>query len=159
MTDIFSALESAELLRRVYPHGSHKQQIVKKPSKYLFSAPAFRAIYYRLTSNTISDENAKWKITEDLIAMYLYRIFEKKWPFSLTYDNEKWWADFILNTWDGNIIIEVGSGEKWFKWVKQVKQTSAKVQSKYSIVISESNLTNNQEQNVVHIPIRTFLLM
>ncbi len=60
MSDILDALERAELLRRIYPYGSHLNQVTsRKPSKYLFSAPAFRAIYYRLMSNIISNENAK----------------------------------------------------------------------------------------------------
>jgi len=90
MADILDALEGAELLRRVYPHGSHLNQTSsKKPSKYLFAAPAFRAIYYRLFSNIISNENAKGKITEDLVAMYFYKIFDRTKGGSLTYDSTR----------------------------------------------------------------------
>jgi predicted AAA+ superfamily ATPase len=121
MSDILEALEWAELLRRIYPHGSHLTQITsKKPSKYLFAAPAFRAIYYRLMSNIISDENAKWKITEDLIAMYFYKIFFKTSQWSMTYDSEQWWADFIMTLWLKSIGVEVWA---WSKWYKQVIQT------------------------------------
>ncbi len=154
---ILDALEWAELLRRVYPHGSHLNQVsVKKPSKYLFSAPAFRAMYFRLVSNIISDEQAKWKITEDLIAMYIARIFEKTGTGGLTYDSAQWGADFILTLWNSKIIIEVGSGSKWYK---QVIQTMKKIDAKYGIVISDDPLELNEKENIVKIPLRTFLLM
>ena len=157
MSSILDALEWAELLRRIYPYASHLTQVTsKKPSKYLFSAPAFRAIYYRLMSNIISNENAKWKITEDLVAMYFYKIFYSLLNWSLTYDNEQWGADFILKTWDISIVIEVWA---WTKWYKQVIQTMKKVPSKYGIVISEDNLEYNKEANIVKIPLRIFLLI
>lgn len=155
---ILGALEGAELLRRIYPHGSHLNQVaVNKPSKYLFSAPAFRAIYFRLMSNTIADENAKWHITEDLIAMYFSRIFTAMpGVISLTYDSTEWGADFILTIGNEKIIIEVGSGSKWYK---QVIQTMKKVDAKYGIVVSDDPLELNEEANIVRIPLRIFLLM
>jgi predicted AAA+ superfamily ATPase len=105
---VLDALEGAELLRRVYPHGSHLNQVtIRKPSKYLFSAPAFRAVYFRLTSNIISDENAKGKITEDLVGMYISKIFERTGRGGLTYDSAQGGADFILHLSEKTIVIEV----------------------------------------------------
>ncbi len=77
MSEILDALESTELLRRIYPHGLYANEVVsRKPSKYLFSTPIFRLIYSRLTSDIISDKQAKNKLTEDFVAMYLYRVFD-----------------------------------------------------------------------------------
>jgi uncharacterized protein len=157
LESILETLESAELLRRIYPQGSHLNQVItKKPSKYLFAAPAFRAMHFRLISNIISDEQVKWKITEDLIAMYITRIFDKTSIWSLTYDNAQWGADFILTLGNKRIIIEVGSGSKGYK---QVIQTMKKVDAQYGIVISEDELELNEAENIVKIPLRTFLLM
>ena len=157
MSEILDALTWAELLKRIYPYWSHLNQVVKKPSKYLFSAPAFRAIYFRLTSSIISDDNVKWKITEDLTAMYLYRIFEKKAEVSITYDSKQWGADFIVRVWKMTLVMEIGAGKN--KGYKQVVQTMQKVDSQYGIVLSESELNHNPDHNIVRIPIRTFLLM
>lgn len=157
MADILDALEDAELLRRIYPHGSNLNQISsKKPSKYLFAAPAFRAIYYRLFSNIISNENAKGKITEDLVAMYFYKIFERTKGGSLTYDSSQGGADFILTLGNRRIVMEVGSGSKGYK---QVIQTMKKIDPDYGLIVSDDPLEWNREANTVKIPLRMFLLM
>ncbi len=44
-------------------------------------------IYYRLLSDIISNENARYQITEDLVAMYLYKIFDNIGKGSLMYDS------------------------------------------------------------------------
>ncbi len=157
MSEILDALEWAELLRRIYPYGSHLNQVTsRKSSKYLFSAPAFRAIYYRLMSNIISNENAKGKLTEDIVAMYFYKIFDRAGNGSLTYDSSQWGADFILSIWWSAIVIEVGAGSKWYK---QTIQTMKKIPSKYGIVISEDQLEYDKETKIVKIPLRMFLLI
>ena len=42
--------------------GSHFKQVTQKPSKYLFSPPAFRAMYYKTICNVITDQNARGKL-------------------------------------------------------------------------------------------------
>jgi predicted AAA+ superfamily ATPase len=128
----------------------------QKPSKYLFSAPAFRAVYFRLTSNIISDENAKGRITEDLVGMYVNKIFGRSRWGGLTYDSAEGWADFILHTGNKTIVIEVGAGSKWYR---QVVQTMKKVDASYGIVVSDDSLELNESQNSIKIPLRIFLLM
>ena len=108
VTEIFSALEQAEVLHRIYPIGSHFKQVTQKPSKYLFSSPAFRSMYYKTIGNTITEQNARGKLLEDLVGMYLYRLFNKKPGFSLNYDAEKGGADFVVGVGNKRIAIEVG---------------------------------------------------
>ncbi len=158
VAEIFSALEQAEVLHRIYPHGSHFKQVTQKPSKYLFSSPAFRAMYYKTIGNIISDQNARGKLLEDLVGMYLYRLGDKKPSFSLTYDSAKGGADFILSAGENKIVIEVGVNKKEYK---QVAQTTEKVKATYGIVISEGAeyLEYNQEANALKIPLKYFLLM
>lgn len=158
IAEIFSALEQAEVLHRIYPHGSHFKQVTQKPSKYLFSSPAFRAMYYKTIGNIISEQNARGKLLEDLVGMYLYRLCDKKPFFSLTYDSAKGGADFILNAGENKIVIEVGVNKKEYK---QVTQTIEKVKAVYGLIISEGaeNLEYNQEANALKIPLKYFLLM
>lgn len=158
IAEIFSALEQAEVLHRIYPHGSHFKQVTQKPSKYLFSSPAFRAMYYKTIGNIISEQNARGKLLEDLVGMYLYRLCDKKPSFSLTYDSAKGGADFILSAGENKIVIEVGVNKKEYK---QVAQTTEKIKATYGIIISEGSedLEYNQEVNTLKIPLKYFLLM
>ena len=158
IAEIFSSLERAEVLYRVYPYGSHFKQVTQKPSKYLFSSPAFRAMYYKTIGNIITAQNARGKLLEDLVGMYIYRIGDKKPVFSLTYDNAKGGADFIVSIDERKIVIEVGSNKKNYK---QVIQTAKKVGATYGIVISEqgNGLEYDKELNVLRIPLNYFLLM
>lgn len=158
IAEIFSVLEQAEVLHRIYPHGSHFKQVTQRPSKYLFSSPAFRAMYYKTIGNIITEQNARGKLLEDLVGMYLYRLCDKKPAFSLTYDSAKGGADFILSAGENKIVIEVGANKKEYR---QVAQTAEKVKAVYSIIISEEAdaLEYNQEANALKIPLKYFLLM
>ena len=155
VAEIFNLLEQAEVLHRIYPHGSHLNQASNKPSKYLFSSPAFRAMYYKMIGNIISPENSKGKLWEDLVSMYLQRILYKNPGQSLTYDSAQGGADFILGMGMRRIVIEVGAGKKGYR---QTISTSKKVKADYSLIISDNQLEYSEEFNTVKIPLRLFLL-
>lgn len=158
IAEIFSVLEQAEILHRIYPHGSHFKQVTQRPSKYLFSSPAFRAMYYKTIGNIITEQNARGKLLEDLVGMYFYRLCDKQPSFSLTYDSAKGGADFILTAGENKIVIEVGANKKEYK---QVAQTIEKIKASYGIVVSEESrsLEYNKEVNALKIPLKYFLLM
>lgn len=158
IAEIFSVLEQTEILHRIYPQGSHFKQVTQKSSKYLFSSPAFRAMYYKTIGNTISEQNNRGILLEDLVGMYLYRLCDKKPLYSLTYDSAKGGADFIFSAGANRVVIEVGVNKKEYR---QVIQTAAKVKAKYSIIISDQQdeLELNSEQNAIKIPLRYFILI
>jgi predicted AAA+ superfamily ATPase len=151
-------LEQAEVLQRLYPQGSHFKQVTQKPSKYLFSSPAFRAMYYKTIGSTITEQNVRGRLLEDLIGMYLYRFSDKKPTHSLTYDSAKGGADFIFTAGSSKIVIEVGVNKKEYR---QVMQTAAKVKATYSLVISDQieEIEYNETQNALKIPLRYFMLI
>lgn len=157
VSEIFDLLENTEVLHRIYPHGSHLNQSgsTRKPSKFLFSSPAFRAMYYKMIGNIISPDNAKGKLLEDLVGMYLHRILNKNPGKSLTYDSAQGGADFILGTGKQRIVIEVGAGKKDYR---QVIATAKKVKPNYSLIIHEENLEYSQQFEAIKIPLRIFLL-
>ena len=157
VAQIFEVLEQTEILHRILPHGSHLNQIkVPKPSKYLFSSPAFRAMYYKLIGNVISSENATGNLTEDLVGMYLYRFAYRHLGSSLTYDSAQGGADFIFGFGQRKLVIEVGSKEKGYR---QVINTMKKIKSDYGIIFSNEALNHSVEHNIVKIPLRLFLLI
>lgn len=155
---IFEALEKTELLLRIYPYGPPESQ-VRKPSKYLFTAPAFRAMYYNLVGSTFTYENYKGKLFEDVVGLYLYRIFSRLTGNSITYDSAKGGADFILGTKVsniGNIVLEASIGSKNYE---QLFTTMDKTKAKYGIVISNDPLRLSMNKTAVSIPLKAFLLI
>ena len=155
LSEVMSILEKTETIIRVYPYGSHVSQ-VRKPSKYLFASPAFRAMYYNLVGNIIGQSNYSGKLLEDTVCLYITRYFSNK-NYSLTYDNAQEGADFILrpNLRGDNIVIEVGQGKKGFS---QINYTARRVKMKYGLGISMSQLRLSDDKMSVTVPLSYFLL-
>lgn len=152
---ILKSLESSGLIMRVAPYGAHFKQ-VKKPSKYLFATPSLRFSYLSSRESTGVFENYQGGLFEDIVGMYLNRIIPQLGGFSLTYDVAEGGADFIITAGNQKVVIEVGAGKKGYK---QIITTAAKVNPKYSIIISNNELEYSQEYNAVKIPLKYFLLM
>ncbi len=156
--EVFEILEHTETVLRIYPHGSHLNQIkkIKKASKYLFASSAFRAMYYNMVGSIITNENYRGKLLEDVVGMYLNRILYKKINTSLTYDNTQGGADFIVGWERERIIIEVGSGDKG---ARQIKNTMNRVSVKYGFAISNNALNLIKGENILQVPLEYFLLI
>lgn len=160
-TQALDAFEKTEVLLRVMPYGAHYSQ-VKKPSKYLFTSSAYRAMYYNLIGSVEQYESYKGKLLEDVMGMYLTRMFGNKLgTTSLTYDNAESGADFILeaNPTGGKIVIEVGTGKKGRKGIEQTVNTLGKVKGKYGLIVSQTHLALDKETNCVSVPLEYFLLL
>jgi predicted AAA+ superfamily ATPase len=158
VVSVFDALEKTELLIRVYPLGSHQSQS-KKPSKYLFSSPAFRAMYYNIVGSTASFDDYKGKLFEDVIGMYLYRIFSTVPEASMTYDSDQGGADFIVRPGldpNDNIVLEASLGKKGSR---QVVTTLGRVKARYGVVVSTSHLRIDATKQCVAVPLEYFLLI
>lgn len=65
-------------------------------------------MYYKTIGNSISEQNSRGKLLEDLVGMYLYRLCDKQPNCSLTYDSAKGGADFIFTVGNISIVIEAG---------------------------------------------------
>jgi len=154
LTQVMNILEKTETLMRIYPYGAHVTQI-RKPSKYLFSSPAFRSMYYNFVGNIIEKNSYMGKLLEDTVGLYFTRYLANK-NASITYDSSQGGADFIIKFHDHNIICEVGIGQKG---INQIENTAREVQSKYGLIISMSPLALFKEKNIVTIPLSYFLLM
>ena len=159
LSSILDALEKTEVLWRLYPHGVHYTQ-VRKPSKYLFSSPVFRSMYFNLTEDISKYDTYKGKLLEDAVALSLQRLFSGRPDFSLTYDNSDGGADFIVRRNGDIFVIEVGYHEKK---TQQIIQTMEKIQKQeevsYGILISRNPLNVDTENNIIEVPITYFLLI
>jgi len=157
LTSILGTLERTETIWRIFPHGSHNKQ-VRQPSKYLFTSPAFRSMYFNFIGNTRTHNNYKGKLLEDTIGLYLNRIFSGKPDTSITYDSMAGGADFIVRQSKEMFVIEVGYGEKTFNQIERtIKKTG--INARYGILISQSPLAVDENKNIVSIPLSYFLLI
>ncbi|OGY80066.1 MAG: hypothetical protein A3B74_05480 [Candidatus Kerfeldbacteria bacterium RIFCSPHIGHO2_02_FULL_42_14] len=156
-SNILEVLEQAELLIRVMPYGSNAKK-VRKPSRYQFMSSAIRSAFLSVAGNEQIFSGQRGRLTEDIVAMSLYREFVADNHGALNYDSAKGGADFILTVGGKNIIpIEVGVGEKFGT---QVRNTMKKVRSaRYGVVICRNSLALLADANVVKVPLDYFLLI
>lgn len=157
LAEILDVFEKSEVLLRVYPDGSLFGQ-VKKPSKYLFLAPAYRSMFFNLIGSITTYDNYKGRLLEDAVGLYLSRILGLRFGSALTYDITPNGADFIITlktVKNKRIPIEVGFGDKTFA---QVKQTMVKIKGSYGLSVSASRLALNQDKDIVSVPLSFFLL-
>lgn len=157
ITQALDTLEKTEVLFRIYPYGAHYSQ-VKKPSKYLFTSSAYRAMYYNLIGSVEQYDNYKGKLLEDIVGMYLTKAFANNIGVSLSYDGRAGGADFILSIKPRGekIVLEVGTGKKD---TRQAVYTLKHVKGKYGLIISPSQLTLDIENDCVVIPIEYFFVL
>ena len=156
LMEVLETLEKTETVWRVYPYGSHHSQ-VRKPSRYLFTSPSFRSMYFNLIESVSMREEYNGMIFEDTVGLIIRRIFSEKPQTSITYDSAKGGADFIIRCGKKTFVIEVGYGTKGSRQVaetmKRVKNTT------YGIVISKKDLSVDEQKNIIYIPISYFLLI
>jgi len=157
LINILVTLEKTEMVTRIYPYGSHIVQ-VRKPSKYLFTSPAFRSMYFNFIGSIQDKIIAKGKLWEDVVGLYFARIFQGRKNVAITYDSSEGGADFILKFPEDSIAVEVGSGEKSFKQLYQTMKMP-KIRCRYGLNISMSPLRLSDDQDKVNVPLSYFLLI
>lgn len=157
LTSVLDALEKAEIVIRVLPHGSNTSA-VKKSSKYLFMTPAIRMSLLSITGLDETFLVRQGKLLEDIVGLHFYREFVSNGVGTLTYDSAIAGADFILQIANKKqIAIEIGMGEKENR---QVKNTMNKVKCDYGLTIcSSDSIVLDKEDNIVKIPHQYFLLI
>jgi len=156
IASIFDALEKAELLVKIPPHGSN-MTIANKPNKYLFMSPAIRMSFFYFTGNEGAYSTRQGKLLEDSIGSHLYREFILRGDGIIRYDSAQAGADFILQIGNSKkIIIEVGIGKKD---KRQILNTMSKIKSDYGIVFSATELNYDEVDNIISIPLDYYFLM
>ncbi|HEY4160536.1 MAG TPA: AAA family ATPase [Candidatus Saccharimonadales bacterium] len=161
VTSVLQALEKTEIITAIPPKGAHNGT-VKKASKYLFTSPAMRAALLNF-GGIITPENSsslKGKLVEDLIGMYLKRLFidANISRAIVEYDTAKGGADFIVSkdgTRANSIVIEVGANKTT---TRQAKQTMTDIGARYGLVITGGKLGIEPKSNVAIVPFEFMLL-
>ena len=157
LTSVLDTLEKTETIWRLFPYGSHYRQ-ARKSSKYLFTSPAFRSMYFNLTEDVSTHDDFKGKVLEDAVGLTLRRLFFEKPGFSITYDASKGGADFIV-CYSGKVfVVEVGYGNKN---ISQISKTMERVRgyNSFGILVSQNPLGVYPEENIIGVPVSYFLLI
>jgi predicted AAA+ superfamily ATPase len=156
IVSIFDALEKAELLIKIPAYGSN-MSIAKKATKYLFMSPAIRMTFFSFTGQEGTYLSRQGKLLEDSIGAHLYEEFILKGQGAIRYDSAEGGADFILQLLNQKqIIIEVGMGNKN---QRQIINSQKKINSDYNLIFSNSELSLNQTQKIVSVPLDYYFLM
>jgi len=156
ISNVFEALEKAELLIKVPAYGSN-MTIIKKPNKYLFMSPAMRMTFFLFTGQESTYLTRQGKLLEDSIGAHLYREFILNGKGAIRYDSAEGGADFILQISNQKqIIIEVGMGNKN---KRQIINSQKKIASDYNLMFSNSELSLDEDCNLVSIPLDYYFLM
>ncbi len=155
LNGVLRVLENSELLIRVYPFSLSAPKRVRQPSKYLFLASSMRAALLHLLDSQSINIRHRGKLLEDAVGMYIYRHFKDSIGWSISYDNEKNGADFIVSGGKGHIVIETGWNKKTDE---QVVNTLKAVKGKYGMVVSNSVVLGTQN-NILYVPFDYFFLL
>jgi len=156
ISNIFDALEKAELLIKIPAYGSN-MTVANKPNKYLFMSPAIRMSFFYFTGQESTYLTRQGKLLEDSIGSHLYREFILRSEGAIRYDSAQGGADFILQILNRKqIIIEVGLGNKD---KKQILNSMKKINSDCGLIFSKTSLKIDKENNIVNIPLDYYLLM
>ena len=154
--NILEALEHSEMLLRIPAYGSVNNR-TRKSSKYTFFSSSTRSALFNTLGTSLSEKIYTGKLLEDVVAMYLYRVFVCDNVWHLSYDSKKGGADFILTRAGRNIVFEVGLGSKDSKQVSKTLKKTRK--DSFGVIISSDKLSINKEKTIVTIPLEMFLLM
>lgn len=144
-------LHKAEILNVFLPHGGVRLKTGNRVKPFFMSPSLRRALYARVYGSELK-EDLRAKLYEDVVAMYLRRLFE---PGLLSFGDAKGKSpDFVVETMDSPVLVEVGINKK------SRKQISKYVSDKrYGIVINSKIQAAYFEEDCLFLPLSWFLIL
>lgn len=148
-------LVKAELLNVLYPYGGIDTKI-NKTQKYFFMSPSIRRVILNPLIGSKYNSDLFAKLLEDMTIMYLKRIFRENNIVSFTSFKKGKNPDLVIETHPLPIILEIGINKKATKQI-----TKSKIKYKYGLILSlkAENITVNEDDNIVILPFKYFLLL
>ncbi len=146
-------LEKAELINLLYPYGGIDSKI-NKAKKYFFMSPSIRkAIITPLKTKDV-DNNLYAKMLEDIIVLYLKRIFRDRNTISFSSQKGQKNPDLIVETGGYPVLLEIGINKNTTKQI-----TKSRIKYKYGIIINSKIEAPELHNDIVIIPLKYFLLL
>lgn len=148
-------LTKAELLNVLYPYGGIDSKL-NKTQKYFFMSPSIRRAVLTPFIPSDKDKNVFAKMLEDIVVLYLKRIFKQETIVSFSSEKGRKNPDLIIETIDNPIIFEVG-----MKKTNTDQLQKSKINFKYGIIINAKTekMSINQKNRTVFLPLKYFLLL
>jgi len=151
--NITNLLEKAELIITLNALGKIDKRLKKDYKKVFFMSPSIRKALLSFVYGIRLSEKYKGKLLEDLIVLYLKRILKTN-SLSFVYAKKGKSCDFVLETLDKPILIEVGTKKKD---ASQIMATH--INFRYGIVIAQNIKKLHLKEKVVFLPLLWFLML
>ena len=152
IAETIDILAKAELLNVLVPFGGIDSKL-NKTKKAFFMSPSIRhALLSQLFYTKLKNDFLP-KLYEDLVVMYLKRLFSDAIVSFSSYTQEKN-PDFIIETRDQPILLEVGINKKSEKQI-----TKSRIKYRYGIIINTKIEELTIAGNIISIPLKWFLLI
>lgn len=151
--EFIETLHKAEILNVLAPYGGTgvKTGVNKKP---FFMSPSLRRALFQRVYGEKMESRLRAKLYEDIVAMYLRRVLQEPGLLSFGQTAGGVSPDFIVETMDTPVVIEVGSHKT------TVRQTEKYQRNKrYGIIISASGASCSVRNNTLIMPLSWFLLL
>lgn len=146
-------LTKAELLNVLFPYGGIDSKI-NKARKYFFMSPSVRKVILTSIIGTKTPKEIFTKLIEDILVMYFKRIFKLDSIVSFTSSQKLRNPDFVIETGNTPVVMEVGIGKKTTK-----KLIKSRINYRYGIIINSEIETYEMKDNNVILPLTWFLLL
>jgi predicted AAA+ superfamily ATPase len=150
--ELIDILAKAELLNILLPFGGLDTRIVKNKKAFFMSPSLRRALLSTLYGQNLPDQFGS-KLVEDLMVMYLKRILTDG-VISLLSGSQDANADFVIETREKPILLEIGTSKTS---VKQLKQSG--VGHRYGLLVSHGITEPALKDDCLQIPLNWFLLL
>jgi predicted AAA+ superfamily ATPase len=152
INQLIDILAKAELLNVLLPFGGLDTRIVKNKKAFFMSPSLRRALLSTLYGQELP-EQFRSKLLEDIVVMYLRRVLVDG-VISFTSGSDNVNPDFVIETRDLPILMEVGTGKTKTKQI-----TSTKIKFRYGILISNGYSEPSLKDQVIYLPLSWFLLL
>jgi hypothetical protein len=152
INELIDILAKAELLNVLLPYGGLDTKIFKNKKAFFMSPSLRRALLTTMYGQNLPDQ-FRSKLMEDIIVMYLRRVLTDG-VISFTTGNNESNPDFVIETREKPILLEIGTSKTT---TKQIKQSN--VNYRYGVLISNGITSPNLTGDCIQMPLSWFLLL
>ena len=152
INELIDILSTAELLNVLIPYGGLDTKIVKN-KKAFFMSPSLRSALLSRLYGLNLPEQFESKLIEDIIVMYIRTVLTDG-VISFTTGSNETNPDFVIETREKPILLEVGTSKTT---TRQIKQSN--VNYRYGVLVSNGITSPHLKGDCLQIPLNWFLLL
>lgn len=152
INELIDILAKAELLNVLLPFGGLDAKLVKNKKAFFMSPSLRRALLSTLYGQNLPDQ-FRSKLIEDIVVMYLRRVLTDG-IISFLSGNDKVNPDFVIETRDRPILLEIGTNKTSLKQLAQ-----SKVKYRFGLLVSNGVSEPTLKGDYIQVPLSWFLLL